>query len=148
MKPFTEERLFVTLSLSSFILFCLLLVMSLWLELYEKIPAFGFAGYGIVIINVLWALSHAWKPWHYIVASLFLVLFGTLGSLDIILSKDEMLDNLLVMHQGWVGHTGLRVETLDDYVEVLIILLNVFTSALAGNALFYGLNRRNFRGRE
>ncbi len=31
------------------------------------------------------------------------------------------------------------------YVNILVILLNIFTSSVAGDALFYGLNSRNFR---
>lgn len=144
MLLLNKENRFVIQWLSSLILFCFLLTLSLSFEFYKKFPVYGFIGYGLVILNLLWALNQAWKPWHYIAVSIFLVMFGTLGSLDIVLSKDEMLKNILALDISWLTAIELTEETLDDYVNVLILLLNVFTSALAGSALFYGLNRRNF----
>ncbi|MGI9279602.1 MAG: hypothetical protein ACR2PX_08220 [Endozoicomonas sp.] len=144
MNGIKRENRFIIHWLFSLVLFGLLLAFSLSFEVYKKIPVFGFIGYGLVILNLLWALNQASKPWHYIAVSLFLILFGTLGSLDIVLSKDEMLETLLLLNHEWLDLSGLNVQSLDDYVNVLMLLLNVFTSALAGSALFYGLNRRNF----
>ncbi|KEQ19599.1 hypothetical protein [Endozoicomonas numazuensis] len=144
MNGIKKENRFIIHWFFSLVLFGFLLAFSLSFEIYKKFPVFGFIGYGLVILNLLWALSQAIKPWHFIAISLFLVLFGTLGSLDIVLSKDEMLETLLLLNHEWLLLSGLNAQTLDDYVNVLVLLLNVFTSALAGSALFYGLNRRNF----
>ncbi|WP_062261885.1 hypothetical protein [Endozoicomonas arenosclerae] len=148
MNGIKRDQRFVIHWLFSLLLFVLLLALSLSLEIYKKFPVFGFIGYGIVILNLLWALNQATKPWHYIAVSLFLILFGTLGSLDIVLSKDEMLETLLLLNYEWLNMSGLNPQSLDDYVNVLVLLLNVFTSALAGSALFYGLNRRNFEAQD
>ena len=130
------------------LLFISLLSLSYHSRVYELFPAYGFIGYSLTIFTVMMALSKAWLPWHYILVSISLILFGTVASLDIVLSKQEMMNMLAKMELQVLGNVLESQKSLDDYVDVLLILLNVFTSAIAGNALFYGLNRRNFISQE
>lgn len=141
----TIQRQFTVCWGASIVLFIGLFFISTQLNLYKQLPVYGFIGYGLVILNILWALSLAQKAWHFIAVSFSLILFGTIGSFDIVMSKQEMLNTLMQLGGYWFMPANLSAETLDDYVNVLIILLNIFTSALAGNTLFYGVNRHNFQ---
>ncbi len=143
-----RKQQFTYLCSAACVLFLLLLVASYQLHVYEVFPAYGFIGYSLVIFTILVALKSALLPWHFIAVSVLLILFGTTASFDIVLSKAEMVKNL--QHSEFVVIQKLlsSQKVLDDYVDVLLILLNVFTSALAGNSLFYGLNRRNFDNRK
>ena len=126
------------------VLFLFLMMLSFNYQIYEIFPAYGFIGYSLTILMVMLALSKAKQPWHYILVSMSLILFGTAASLDIVLSKQEMMIMLIESDSKLLRRLLEHHESLDDYVDVLLILLNVFTSAIAGNALFYGLNQRNF----
>jgi hypothetical protein len=57
MIPIKQNKRFVIQWLSSLLLFAFLLLLSVSLELYKKLPVFGFIGYGLVILNLLWALN-------------------------------------------------------------------------------------------
>lgn len=118
--------------------FCLVL-LTYFFKLYEIFPAVGFLGYALVIGLLLVALYESEKRWHYMVVGGSLVMFGAIASLDIILSKQELAE--LWFLWGWFPLTGDHVE---GYVQIIIILLNIFTGSLAANCLFYALNKKNF----
>ncbi|MFL0805429.1 MAG: hypothetical protein K6L81_17080 [Agarilytica sp.] len=116
-----------------------LLLLSFSLKLYEIFPGTGIIGYSVVIGFLLAALNEAIKKWHYLVVGASLVLFGAIASFDIVLSKQELAE-LWVLY-GWFP---LTMQHVDGYMQVIIILLNIFTGSLAANCLFHGLNKRNF----
>ena len=72
------------------------------------------------------------------------ILFGTIASLDIVMSKEAIVADLAVIEMSGLQRLLADPAMIDDYVNILVILLNIFTSSVAGNALFYGLNPRNF----
>ncbi len=60
------------------------------------------------------------------------------------MSKEAIIADLAVMEMSGLQRLLADPAMIDDYVNILVILLNIFTSSVAGNALFYGLNTRNF----
>ncbi|WP_461538323.1 hypothetical protein [Spongorhabdus nitratireducens] len=125
-------------------LFVILGTVSLVWEPYHYFPAYGFIGYAITIALLLFALAQSEQLWHYVLVSFTLIKFGAVAGFDIVLSRQEIAEALAVSGElSWLPFQ-LTVETLDDYVNILVLILNIFTGSLAGNSLFYGLNRRNF----
>lgn len=123
----------------SWLCYFLLAFISYLFKIYEFFPGTGIIGYSVVIGLVLMALNEAAMKWHYLVVGASLVIFGAIASFDIVLSKQELAE-LWVLY-GWFPLTMQHVE---GYMQVIIILLNIFTGSLAANCLFHGLNKRNF----
>ncbi len=146
MALLRDKNDFLVISIGVFALFACFLILSIYYEVYRFFPAYGFIGYSAIILGILIALYKAWQPWHYVTVSISLIVFGTIASLDLLLSEKELWIVLNSVGETLLGYTLMKDE-LNDYTNVLLILLNVFTSSIAGNALFYGLNQRNFRGR-
>lgn len=140
-----SNRSFLSFWLTSVSLFFILGTLSLQFEIYRWFPAFGFIGYSILLLLLLTTMSKAWKKWHYIAVSGTLILFGAIVSLDIVISKEAIITDLLALGEGGVRQVLSDPVMVDNYVNILVILLNIFTSSVAGDALFYGLNSRNFR---
>lgn len=136
-----KDRFWQSFALT-WLMFFSLLFFSLATQIYLVFPLFSFVGYSGVIIGMLVALNYAHRKWHYIMHSCSLIFFGTLASLDIIMSKGEM-----AASWSQVSWISLNEENLDDYIQVLIVLLNIFTGSLAANGLFCGLNQGNKLGR-
>ncbi|WP_299734863.1 hypothetical protein [uncultured Endozoicomonas sp.] len=130
--------------LAAVMLFILLGSLSLSFEIYQRFPAIGFIGYPVLLLLLLTALSKAQEKWHYITIGATLIIFGAIASLDIVLSRESIIQALLEMDSAVVQELLPNPERSESYVNVLVILLNVFTSSVAGNALFYGLNARSF----
>ena len=74
-----------------------------------------------------------------------LILFGAVVSLDIVISKEAIIADLVALEIEALQQVLADTAMVDNYVNILVILLNIFTSSVAGNALFYGLNSRNFQ---
>ncbi|WP_211830881.1 hypothetical protein [Kistimonas asteriae] len=146
--PAPRNRRFIYLWISSVLLFVALGTVSLSLDIYRWFPAFGFMGYSAVLVLLLSAMANAWGKWHYIAVSITLILFGTIASLDIVMSKEAIVADLAVIEMSGLQRLLADPAMIDDYVNILVILLNIFTSSVAGNALFYGLNTRNFVAKE
>ena len=144
MRFLQQRQQFIFYWSLGILLFSSLFSLSFYFDIYEVFPAYGFIGYSVVIFIVMVALSKSWQPWHFVLVSISLILLGISASLDIVLSKDDMIAQFNSSVMGQLSRSG---EHWDDYVDVLLIVLNVFTSAIAGNALFYGLNKRNFSHR-
>jgi len=131
--------MFIRYFLGSWGAYVFMATLTYLFKLYEIFPGMGFIGYGIVIGLLLAALNHAARRGDYLLVSASLILFGAIASFDIVVSKQELAE--LWVLWGWFPLTGQHVE---GYVQIIIILLNIFTGSLAANCLFYGLNKKNF----
>jgi len=132
--------MFIKFFIGSWASYFLLAIITYTLKLYEYFPGTGFIGYGLVIGLLLVALNEAAKKSHYLLVGASLVLFGAIASFDIVVSKQELAELWILW--GWFPLSGQHVE---GYMQIIIILLNIFTGSLAANCLFYGLNKKNFR---
>ena len=137
MIPATYFR---NILMSSWIIFTILQTISYLWQPYHYFPSFGFFGYTITILLALISLNYAYQQWHYVIQSFTLIFFGLIASLDIIWSKQEILDAFTQL--GW--HSLMKIQ-IDGYIQVLLVMLNIFTGSFAANGLFYGLNRKNFK---
>ena len=135
---------FISVWLGSIFLYVFLTFVSLTFEIYRIFPAYGVLGYTSVIMLLLYAISLAELRRHYIVAGLTLVFAGVLASIDIILSRTIIVEELRQIEAGWAQQIFEDDDTVNNLVNVLIILLNIFTSSLSADVLFHGLNRNNF----
>ncbi|MFL0810461.1 MAG: hypothetical protein K6L76_08610 [Agarilytica sp.] len=126
--------------LGSWASYFVLVVLSYSLKVYEYFPGSGIIGYGVVIGLLLVALNEAALKWHYLVVGASLVTYGAIASFDIVLSKQELAE-LWVLYDWF----PLTMQHVDGYMNVIIILLNIFTGSLAANCLFHGLNKNNFK---
>jgi len=135
---------FITAWLGSIGLYIFLTFISLTFEIYRIFPAYGLFGYTAVILLLLYSISLANMRWHYILSGLTLVFAGVLASVDIILSRGVIVAELRQIETEWARQLFEDDETVSNMVNVLIILLNIFTSSLAADVLFHGLNRKNF----
>ena len=124
--------------LGSILLYIVLTTISMLFEVYKVFPAYGMLGYTCVILLLLFAVSMAEQRWHYIVAGLTLVLAGVVASIDIVLSRDIITAGLRALESDWAKNIFTNNETVKNLVNVLVILLNVFTTSLAAGVLFYG----------
>lgn len=131
--------MFRRLFIGSWLAYALLAILNYTFKIYEYFPGSGFISYGLIISFLLAALNEATKQRHYLLIGASLVLFGAIASFDIVLSKQELAE--LWVLWGWFPLTGQHVE---GYMQIIIILLNIFTGSLAANCLFYGLNKKNF----
>lgn len=131
--------MFVKFFVGSWATYFVLVLLSYGLKLYEFFPGAGIIGYGIVIGLLLAALNEAEKKWHYLSVGASLVTYGAIASFDIVLSKQELAE-LWVLYDWF----PLTMQHVDGYMNVIIILLNIFTGSLAANCLFHGLNKKNF----
>ena len=116
------------------LLFGGLFIAAFQFGVYQYFPAFSFIAYGVLITGLLWALVRAGTRLHFILCSMSLILLGTFATLDMLSAKQEILA-LWQQHQ-WID---LNADNVNDYIQVLIILLNVFTGSLAAGSLFHGL---------
>lgn len=131
--------MFLRFFASSWLAYLVLALLTSIFSIYEYFPGTGFIGYAAIIYLLLAALNEASKKSHYLAVGGSLVLFGAIASFDIVLSKQELAE--LWVLWGWFPLTGQHVE---GYMQIIIILLNIFTGSLAANCLFYGLNKKNF----
>jgi len=125
--------------ISSWASYAVLATLTYVFKLYEYFPGTGFLGYGLVITLLLFALYESTRSFHYLLVGASLVLFGAIASLDIILSEHELAAIWFLW--DWFPLSGEHVKA---YVQIMIILLNIFTGSLAANCLFHGLNKKNF----
>ncbi|MBK1877621.1 hypothetical protein [Pelagicoccus mobilis] len=125
-------------SWGSFGIFALL---AYGLELYSYLPFFGLLGYATMILLLLLALSEAEVRLHYLLVSGSLMIFGAFASFDLVSSRDE----LTTIWKEWLGE-DITNEQSSGLVQALLILLGIFCGSLASATLFYGLNKKNFRG--
>ena len=125
--------------------YLVLSTLSLVFKPYEVFPAYGLVGYTIVILLLLSAIGHSRQRWDFILSGLTLVIAGVVASMDIALSRDSIIEGLKSLDSEWARELFSNDATNANLVNILLILLNIFTSSLAANVLFYGLNRRNFR---
>ncbi len=124
--------------IGSWIIFIVLLPIVNIFKIYEVIPAIGVIGYGAMILLNLIAITHAVYRYDYILLSIALIAIGLIASVDIISNKQQMI-------AIWTAQSNnLTLGTAEDYVQVIIILLNIFTSGTASQCLFYGLNKRAY----
>ncbi|MGF1752525.1 hypothetical protein L4C33_02870 [Vibrio makurazakiensis] len=126
---------FVQVILLTVGMFTIFLMISSSFDVYLVVPIFAFFAYSTLIGGILWAVCLAKHRWHFILSSVCLVLLGTMASLDILLSKEEM---LIVLNQQF-GEV-VTEKHVDDAVQVLLVLVNIFTGSLAADVLFHGLS--------
>lgn len=125
--------------LGSWLVYFILLPIVNGFSLYEWFPGIAFIGYSIVIVLQLAAINFGDKRHQFIVLSASLILIGAVASLDMIINKQQM----AALWGVW-GWFPLTPEHIDGYMQVLIVLLNIFTGSVAAQCLFYGLNKRAF----
>lgn len=114
--------------------FAFFVTVSSLFDVHLIFPVFAFLAYGTLIGGLLWSVCLAKLRWHYLISSVSLVLLGTMASVDILLSKSEM---LVVLNQQF--EMLITKEHLDDAVQVLLVLVNIFTGSLAADVMFHGL---------
>jgi len=124
--------------IGSWIVYFFLLPLVSALKIYEIFPAIGFIGYGLMILLNLIAISECQKRYDYILVSISLIAIGAVASTDMIINKSTMIS---IWVEQW---PSLTTELASDYVQILIILLNIFTGSIAAQGLFHGLNKRAF----
>jgi len=136
---------FLTFWLAAIGTYIVLTSVSVLFKPYETFPAYGIVGYTAVIALLLSAIGHSELRWHFILSGLTLVIAGVVASLDIALSRDSIVESLKNLNFEWARELFSNDAINANLVNVLLILLNIFTSSLAAGVLFYGLNRRNFK---
>ena len=139
---------FMSAWLGSILLYIFLTTISFTFQIYRIFPAYGLFGYTVVILVLLYSISLAEDRWHYILSGLTLVFAGVLASVDIILSRGIIVEELRQIETEWARQLFESDDTVNNLVNVLIILLNIFTSSLSADVLFHGLNKRNFQSDE
>ena len=140
-----ERNHFVKFWLGAIGTYVFLTTISLIFKPYEVFPAYGIVGYTLVIILLLNAIAHSQQRWHFITSGITLVIAGLVASLDIALSRESIIAELRNLNSEWAREIFSNHDTAANLVNVLLILLNIFTSSLAAGTLFHGLNRRNFK---
>ena len=135
---------FLTFWLGSLGTYFFLTTLSVLFQPYEVFPAYGIVGYTIVISLLLTSIAQARQRWHFVLSGLTLVVAGVVASIDIALSRDSILEALKNLELQWARELFSDDSRNANMVNVLLILLNIFTSGLAANVLFHGLNHRNF----
>ena len=125
--------------IGSWIIYLLLLPIVNAFKIYEHIPAIALIGYGTMIILNLLSINECAKRYDYILLSISLIAIGAIASIDMIINKQEMIS---IWVEQWPTLTS---ELAEDYMQILIILLNIFTGSLASQCLFQGLNKRVFK---
>ena len=130
---------FIHYFIASWATYFFLLTLTYLFSIYVHFPPFGFIGYTMVITLMLFALAYSTKQKHYILVSTSLIVVGAIASFDMILSRDE----LAAIWVKW-DILPLTHYHIESYMDVLIILLNIFTGSIAANSLFFGLNKNNF----
>lgn len=131
--------------LGSLGLYLSLTTISLMFDIVRSFPVYGIIGYTLVILLLLAALGNAELRWHYILSGLTLVIAGAVAGVDIVLSRDTIVEGLKQIDSEWARAIFNDEQTFADLVNVLVILLNIFTGSLAAGTLFHGLNKRNFK---
>lgn len=135
----TSLRRFWTFFISSWIIYFFLLPLVNVFKLYESFPIISVLGYGLIIVLNLIAINESQKRYDYILVSFSLIAIGVIASTDMIFNKSTMISI-------WVDQwPSLTTESAEDYIQVLIILLNIFTGSIAAQSLFHGLNKRAFK---
>ena len=140
-----KDSRFLLFWLAAILLFLFLGFISLVFQPYQYFPAYGFIGYALSITLLLLALTQSEHRWHYIAVSMTLIIFGAIAGFDIAYSSDEIVQSLESHHFISLLPTKISAKMLDDYINILVLILNIFTGSLAANSLFYGLNKRHFR---
>ena len=79
------------------------------------------------------------KRYDYMLLGISLIIIGAIASLDIIINKQQFVD--LWMQWQWLP---LTPDHVDGYVQILLILLNIFTGSIAAQCLFYSSNKKHF----
>lgn len=131
-------RNFWFLFLGSWIIYFLLLPTVAYFKIYEVFAAIGVLGYGAMILLNLIAINFCEKRLDYILTSISLIAIGAVAATDMIINKYSMI-------QIWMEQVpSLTEELATDYLQILIILLNIFTGSIAAQSLFHGLNKRTF----
>lgn len=125
--------------LASWLCYSVMMLIVLRFNLYEIFPGIAFLGYASVVALQLAAINFSFKRYHYFVVSFSLIVIGAIASLDMIIHKQFMAE--LWAQQNVIP---IQPEHIDGYVQILIILLNIFTGSIAAQSLFYSLNRRDF----
>ncbi len=141
----TKESWFLPYWLSAILLFLILGSVSLLYQPYQDYPAYGFIGYALSITLVMLALTQSEHRWHYIAVSMTLITFGAIAGFDIVFSSEEIAHSLEGHRFITILPAKISAEMLDDYINILVLILNIFTGSLAANSLFYGLNKRHFK---
>ena len=129
--------------LGSWLAYFVLLPTVSYFKLYEWFPGTAFFAYGFIIALQLTAINFSEKRYDYILLSASLILIGAIASLDMVLNRQQMAEIWVLW--GWFPLTPAHIE---GYMQVLIILLNIFTGSVAAQCLFYGLNRRSFKNNQ
>lgn len=119
-------------------LFIFFFIASFVFHIYEVFYFFSFLAYGVLIFNLLSAIVYADQWFHYVLCSVLLIILGTFASIDVLSVKEELLDSWIEVK--WLG---LTMDNIDSYIQILLILINIFTGSLAANTLFYGLCKKN-----
>lgn len=119
-------------------LFIFFFIASFVFHIYEVFYFFSFLAYGVLIFNLLSAIVYADQWFHYVLCSVLLIILGTFASIDVLSAKEELLDSWIEVK--WLG---LTMDNIDSYIQILLILINIFTGSLAANTLFYGLCKKN-----
>ncbi|WP_153767101.1 hypothetical protein [Endozoicomonas sp. OPT23] len=141
----TTNSWFLSCWLSAILLFFILGCVSLLFQPYQHFPAYGFIGYALSIILLLLALTQSQHQWHYLVVSMTLIIFGAIAGFDIVFSSEEIAHSIENHRFISAIPTKISAKMLDDYINILVLILNIFTGSLAANSLFYGLNKRHFK---
>lgn len=126
--------------LSAWLFYFILLPLVSIYKFYEVFPAVAFIGYTIIIALNLMAIAYSNKRLHFILLSFSLMIIGAIASLDMILHKEQMAEFWKFWNAWGIELTEQSVTT---YVQVLIILLNIFTGSIAAQCLFNGLMRND-----
>ncbi|OCH11456.1 MULTISPECIES: hypothetical protein [unclassified Aliivibrio] len=119
-------------------LFIFFFIASFVFHIYEVFYFFSFLAYGVLIFNLLSAIVYADQWFHYVLCSVLLIILGTFASIDVLSAKEELLESWIEVK--WLG---LTINNIDSYIQILLILINIFTGSLAANTLFYGLCKKN-----
>ena len=119
-------------------LFIFFFIASFVFHIYEVFYFFSFLAYGVLIFNLLSAIVYADQWFHYVLCSVLLIILGTFASIDVLSAKEELLESWIEVK--WLG---LTMDNIDSYIQILLILINIFTGSLAANTLFYGLCKKN-----
>ncbi len=121
--------------LSCWLFYFLLFPVVTLFKIYEWFPGIGFFAYGFMILLQLFALAATKMRFEYILLSVSLIITGAIASLDMVLHKQQMAE--LWVLWDWFPLTPSHIE---GYLQILIILLNIFTGSLAAQCLFFGIN--------
>ena len=105
-------------------LFIFFFIASFVFHIYEVFYFFSFLAYGVLIFNLLSAIVYADQWFHYVLCSVLLIILGTFASIDVLSAKEELLESWIEVK--WLG---LTMDNIDSYIQILLILINIFTGS-------------------